>query len=282
MNKFFKNDGLDNLIREEEWKEKQRPITQHREMMGKEQELKEKKIIELKEFLKSIAGKLKEEGVPIADDCRINIGFFNEKRFPKLKEDLERVNGWQEELENKKINPEEQKETAGEQLEMLKTAVFNKFMGKKFIVVRSSKIDDFDGGIDNVIMEKTTGNIVSAFDEVSDEEGEVFRKKASAVMDKNKLGTRLKYGLSIDPTSKRIIGQTISNIPIFYLPLSKKNLEEAIKNFSTGEPSKNEEELFEKFMSSIFGQIKELYGRNDIPFRCKEKIKQFADDLKQI
>lgn len=280
MNKF-EDKNLNRLIKTQEREIEREPITRHNEEMQKEQELKEKKIVELKGFLKNKAEELKKKGLPITDDCRIDISLFN-KRFPKLESDLERTKKYQEEWDNRKMEPTEKKETAGEQLEMLKTAIFNKFLDKKFVIVRSSKIDDIDNGVDNIIIEKDTGNIVSAFDEVNDEIGEAFRKKVGSVMDKNRSGAKLKYGLSIDPTSKKIIGQSVENIPIFYLSLSKKDLEKGIKKFSSNEISKEENELFEKFMSSIYGQIKELFQRNDVSSKCKEKMRQFVNDLKQI
>mgnify|MGYP001011442100 FL=1 len=60
------------------------------------------------------------------------------------------------------------RETKSAMLEMLVTTVFYKALGKDYLVVRSSTYDDYKNGVDLIIVNKKTGEVIGTFDEVHD------------------------------------------------------------------------------------------------------------------
>ncbi len=113
-------------------------------------------------------------------------------------------------------------ETYGEACEMLATAVLQKNLPEGFIAMRTSEYDDISNGMDTVILDKNTGNIVCAIDEIGQNKGARYEKKVDNTMKRNlKGGGLLKYGVSLDsrssggnkPEFKR--GRAW-NIPLFY------------------------------------------------------------------
>jgi hypothetical protein len=258
MNRKFEDPTFENFARQEE------------------KDFDKEKVAELELFLKETSEALKKEGVPVNNDCRID-----ENKFKKIysgeeiKRDISRI----EEYKKNWGFEEQRKEFDGEKLEMLKTAIFNKFLGKDFIAVRSAQTDDVDNKIDNVILDRKSGEIVSAFDEVSNTSGERYEKKLESAMNKNCAGAMLKYGLALD-SDKKIILKNIDNIPLFYLALPKKQLAEGIKNFQTKGFSDYEKKLFQYFILNIKMQIQGLELRNDIPYNIREKLEKFNDSIK--
>lgn len=242
----------------------------------KEGGFENEKVRELELFLKETSESLKKEGVPVNADCRID-----ENGFDKIysKEEIRRDTSRMERYKKDWGNEENRKEFDGEKLEMLKTALFHKFMNKDFIVVRASRTDDKDNKVDNVILDRKTGEIVSAFDEVSEIKGERYEKKANNIMEENCRGVFLKYGLALDP-ERKIILQKSNHIPLFYLALPKRYLEDGIKNFQKEKFSDYEEKLFDYFILSIKTQIKGMELKSTIPSDIQEKLKRFSESLK--
>lgn len=220
----------------------------------------------VRDFMKEISKELKREGFPIGNDGRIDMRAFKnfyskgalieDNKYIKKRED-----SFDEELLEKGFSKEEIEErklmSAGERFEKLKTAILYKAFKEKFVVARSSRYDDIRNGIDNVIMEKETGNIVCAVDDVAtDENSKEFKEKERKVMEKNMAGgAKLKYGITIDERG-RMRKTELNNIPVFQLTL--KDIEEAEKKFdpSKKESSDDEKKLASDFLSSIKEQIK--------------------------
>lgn len=219
-------------------------------------------------LMREIACKLQAEGVPVGDDCRINMDAFSDLFSEKeIGDDQQRVNKYlkriwgdlsKEKIQNKK------KETSGEKLEMLKTALFHKFLGDKFIVVRTSLYDDFVHGIDNLIVNRESGDVVCAFDEVGDTMSGILQDKKDRILMKNvdEKGGKLKYGINIRKDKNgqmRIAPEELTNIPIFYLALPDRHIESSIKNFTLLDAtSKEEKKLFDYFIKLIEIQMEKL------------------------
>lgn len=245
-----------------------------------DKDFEREKIKELSSFIKKYAENLRIEELPIQDDGRIKESGFNQIYAEKeIEEDAKKV----KDLKSKYGVQENKKEANGEKLEILKTAIFNKFLGGEFIVVRSSEFDDFCRHIDNVIVEKKTGNIISAFDEVSETHGPIYDKKVREVSEKNENGASLKYGFSLDKEGKIKPSKKIDNIPLFYLALSQELLEEGIKNFKSDSISIFEKKIFEYFIKSIDEQMKNPALFKNIPeLKRKDKISQLKNSFENI
>ena len=164
---------------------------------AEEKEQNRKKLVD---FIKEISGNLREEGLPAREDCRIDMDSFGEVYPEKtIKEDRREIESYEKDWQVG-LSEEKRTKTEGEKLEMLKTAIFSKFLGKDFIVARSSLYDDVKNNIDNVILEKETGNLICALDEAGESSGKGYEEKKTKVLERNRQenGGSLKYGFKLE------------------------------------------------------------------------------------
>lgn len=146
--------------------------------------------------------------------------------------------------------------------EMAITLLLDKYLGDRYIVARASTYDDYKNGADNILIDKVSGEIVCGMDGVighqGDDGGDVKEKKLKKIMAKG--GAEIKYGASLD-TNGKIISATCSNVPAFYLSLSKKDLLKLLDGYYS-----NKEdvllELFNKLKDSINEQISSFKEMN--------------------
>ena len=236
-----------------------------KKVFGDEDKERAAKKEKIKKILELVREKLISEGVPADENCRIQMEAF-EGVYPKeeILDDkirLKRIEKkWQEGNE-----PTEKIDKEGEQLEILKTALFNKFLGKKALIVRTSLYDDVINHVDNLMIDKETGKTLCAFDEVGTNIGPIFTEKMVKVLKINteERGVKLKYGLKLEKeinNENKIKLGGRDNLPIFYLALPSLQIKEAIKN---AEPSLEkfsdyEKKVFEYFYFSIISQVKAL------------------------
>ncbi len=246
------------------------------------------------EFMRKIYDDLKKQNIPVESDCRIDINAFVEdynsreavardREYVRYCEDMFYHGlGWRE-------REKRRKNTWGEKLEMLKTSVFHKFLRGEFVVARSSRYDDIKNGIDNVIVDKTNGNVICALDEVGDTSGDVFREKERKILEKDRRGgSTLKYGLVIKEdkeTQKLSINKTsIKNIPIFYLALPVSYINHGMKEFipDLDKASQYEKDLFSFFVGLLQNQIRALKLDPELPQELGERIEEFQESLSKI
>ncbi len=251
-----------------------------------EKEREKEGIEKLREILAEISDNLEKEGVPVDVDCRIDMPAFNDIYGKEVERDLGR--------EEEKIMEEEEKTTIGEamdervkrdgeKLEMLKTVIFNKFLGRDFIVVRSSLYDDRRNGIDNIILEKETGNLVCAFDEVAAIKTQKLDEKIRQTREKNREGGGvLKYGISLE--KGKIIKKALGELPVFYLTLSRERIEEGIKRLSifSESPSLEEKLIFRFFIESLSSQIPYLNLESDLSANLRKRLTRFEAVLQRL
>lgn len=247
--------------------------------------------------------KLEREGLPVTSDCRIDMRGFSDVYLEKdIKSDTRCVENWemewfksdsQEEIRQKRSR------TTGERFERLATVILHKFLGDRFIVVRTSLYDDFKNKVDNIILDKKTDNVICAFDEVGDASGERYFKKREEILNRNKCpqeydknkvnyerrggGASLKYGLKME-NGQLSLGK-IDEIPIFLLALPEKQVEEGIKSLepSLDVHSNYDKKLFAYFVASLEAQIKLLQlTRAQLSDKMKQRISQFEDAIREI
>jgi hypothetical protein len=191
---------------------------------------------------------------------------------PEKRKNKARAYGLSEDADEKAILQayRRHKETSlPNQLEMAITILLHKRFGDRYVVVRASKYDDYFNGIDNVLVNKETGDVICAFDEVRMDERsdrdthkkERSRKKASEG------GASLKYGFRIQ--NNKILKQTIHSIPIFCLGLDSQDCSDLINNISYTDKATNptlrvqpmndtEERILQKLLESIGKQKDQL------------------------
>ncbi len=223
-------------------------------------------------FLKETGKELREQGLSLEESGRVEISEFKGKVYSafKVENDIKKIKKIEsrfsvfEGLPEKDIEVK-RKSLIGEQLETLTTAIFQKFLINDFIVVRASRFDDVKNGIDNIILDKETGDVVCAFDEVSSMREEELSAKRERVLKKNmeKQGSTLEYGLKLETEGsnkgKIVPCPKISNIPLFYLALSPEVIRKTIQKFSPDfsylKASEEEKKTFNYFVKLIDFQI---------------------------
>lgn len=163
-------------------------------------------------------------------------------------ENKAKVQTWLEEEERKK----------SKQLEMVVTILLHKAFGDKYIVVRSSKYDDYTRGVDNVIVNKETGAIICAVDDVRENQWNDDREsgKDRVILDKTRAGgAELIYGFTLD-ANKKIKLASLDNLPIFRLGLTEDEYDEIVnaveyKSGETNELNEIEKKILDKILASI-------------------------------
>ena len=169
------------------------------------------------------------------------------------------------------------------QAEMAITALLHKVLRDRFLVVRTSMFDDYKNGIDNLILDKETGAIICAFDEVLENDGDrnrgtskkIEKIKKSAVLG----GTRAKYAVALD--QQKIVRSQARNIPVFYLALESKDLADLtndLYHMQDGTTTDIENKIFAHLITSISEQKKMLEGLT-LPPVMRKKLEEFESSL---
>lgn len=246
-------------------------------------EFKEK-LKELLEYLNIMSEDLNKQGIPVDKDCRINIDSFSSiYSAGKIKKNKEYVKKLErifilESLSNNGKNKilKDKIEFKGEEMEMLKTAIFHKNLSPDYIVVRTSKYDDYANNVDNIILNRKTGSVICAFDDIAPIGEYYYKEKKRKTLNRNKAnnGATIKYGISVD--KEKIVLSRMNNIPIFYLALGPDMLKKGIEEFGD---NKQEKKLFEILISEIELQIKKI----EYEFKNLDpELKKHFDDFKKF
>ena len=156
---------------------------------------------------------------------------------------------------------EQTKRGKSRQLEMMMTVLLHKAFGDKYIVVRSAKYDDYCSGVDNVIVNKETGDVICAFDEIRDNPRSDRRvRKESGILEKARNGgAEIIYGFTIEESKVKL--RSRDSLPLFCLGLDEREYDELLKSLEyTGSKELNEVErrFLEKILESIAEQKKKL------------------------
>ena len=246
----------------------------------------EEDIAKVKRFLESAATRCRAEGVPLGNDGRIDMASYK-GLHSDVENDLERNRDWAEEWSgglSEEAAQEKRRHTEGEQLEMLAYAILSKNLGEEFVVARTSPHDDRVNKVDTIILEKVTGNLVCAFDEVGDASGLNYEKKQTLVRDRNlKGGASLKYGIGIrgEKGKQKIVPSIAEHLPLFYLAVPGDRVKKGMKEFvaDPAQQSEFEKRLFSYFLATINAQIGalELYHR-----RLDPELKKNLEGFKNV
>jgi hypothetical protein len=248
------------------------------------------KELALLELTQAGAEKARKDGVPVLDNFRIDASAFESVYGrSEITKDAEKIEKLKQKMRSRGDMPPEEKEMLmGEKLEVLKTVIFNKFLEEDFVVSRSSEYDDMINGVDNIIADRNSGNVVCAFDEVSLIKGGDFEAKKIKILMKNsrESGATLKYGFSIkrdkDGKQNITLGE-IPHLPMFCLSLPENLIEEGVEKTAV-EGQENEsfqKNLFSYFRSSLENQISLLKLHRHADKDFKQRLKVFEELLKK-
>lgn len=242
-------------------------------------------------YLKETAENLRQQGVPVDDNLRINPEAFKGIYSPQeVESDMKNA---REKLNQFEANrPKRGKEWAN-RFEEYVTAILNKHLGEKFIVVRTAEYDDLYGHADNILVDRETGTPICAFDEVSVMEGPTYEEKRKKVLGRNfprvgvKGGVTIKYGFTINPENPEgeFELKRLPQVPVFYLALSKEALKKGLEEFtpSKDKTSEYERKMVRYFLTSLQSQVAGLtLEEKRLSPEVRERIKFFEERLKEL
>jgi hypothetical protein len=214
---------------------------------------------------------LRKAGFGVDDECRIKMSEFESIFGEKaVQNDAEKIKQREAEFERKnpgyKNSPQYIK---GETLEMAKTLAFNGYwFNKKLISVRTSKHDDYDNGIDELIFDKETKTALAAVDvgaDAKDKVEEFFKKNMYK-------GGRIKYGFGFNDENI-VEKRSYQDIPIFVIYASSEDLLEINSNIEKGEASFEGLKISNKILQELITQS-EIAANSAIKPSLKEQYKK--------
>ncbi len=259
----------------------------------------EKLIEKLLEKMKTMAEKLRENGFPVGDDLRINPseykGYYDAK---KIENDQEQIEETIKKIFIKESNGEknippteterkmERLKNAGTQLEILVTLALNEFFEKtegKFITMRTSEYDDIKHGIDTIIFDKETGEIVCAIDEgVLEFSDTRYKEKMDKIIKINERGgAKLEYGISME--KEEIKKMSRENIPVILLSVDLKSEKDGLEKILFLKNGKERAEalttFFGYFLKTIKSQAEKIEKDEKIHYSIKRNTNNFMNKM---
>lgn len=169
-------------------------------------------------------------------------------------------------------------------MEMAVTGLLHKILKDDFLVVRASAFDDYKNGVDNIILNKRTGEAICAFDEVHEGgAGERTGEKIDKIKKvAKKGGARVRYGIKLEKGN--LTRAEMTTLPVFYLGLKSAELENLLgkMDFNPDSPVTNSEyEVFAKLTASLKEQ-KQILDGTDVPPAVRNKLETFGDLLEDF
>lgn len=156
--------------------------------------------------------------------------------------------------------------------EMALTIMLHKFLKQSFIVARASRFDDYNNGVDQVLIFKPTGEVVCGFDEVLGNEGDDGGQKKEAKLERTreKGGAKIQYGAKME--DGKLVRSEVKNVPAFFMSLSKAELRELLESIKNNSEkiSEVEKTIFKKLLSSLATQAANSHMNNDL--RAKTEV----------
>lgn len=163
--------------------------------------------------------------------------------------------------------------------ELALTVLLQKVLGSDFIIARSSKYDDYNNGVDQVIIYKPTGEVVCGIDEVinklGEEGGQKKIEKLERIMAKG--GAHIKYGAKLE--NGKLVRSELRNIPAFYMSLTKLELGELLVNLKNNpdETSEYEKNTFDKLLESLELQALKQNLSGDLKIKTESMLAKFRE-----
>lgn len=184
--------------------------------------------------------------------------------------------------------------------EFLITILLHNTLKDRFLVTRASNYDDYENGIDYVLIDKETGVVICGFDQVlgiGKDDGS-FQKTDKLERKLLNGGAKLEHGITFD-NNGNLIRKKLKNLPIFSLAISKEDLDKILiflqkninlSNNNIDELKKDKDfnafnnEIFKKMIDSLnqqfvfINKLKELNadGRYN---KLLENIDKFKDSF---
>lgn len=226
---------------------------------------------DLKELIKEEAASLRDLGFPVDDEIRVEmsvfggVGHINDAR---LAADRQEIRYLEQELRRREREAGvEIRDKSGELLEMVKTVGMNRlWSGGRFIAVRTSKFDDYENGVDNLLFDTMTNTPIAAFDEAAG--GSVFQKNPERLLRNLTEGAKVRYGLEYDDGRITKKSYEDDRLPLFIIRASLEELCVLAEDIKKNEVSERGADI----LRTIFGNLGTQAGA--ISQRAKPEVRK--------
>lgn len=166
-------------------------------------------------------------------------------------------------------------------MEMAVTALLYKVLKDRYMIARTHDYDDYINGADNIIVDKETGAVVCAFDEVHEGGmGDRQREKEAKVQRVvKKGGANVRFGMHLN--EGKLERAKLEHLPMFYLGLNTGELEELMNSMDydpAASPSEVEMQIYTKLVASLKQQVEDL-AQVDAPEKVRARLADFKDSL---
>jgi len=163
--------------------------------------------------------------------------------------------------------------------EIALTLSLQRLLPDNLMVVRSARYDDYNNGVDQLIVDRDSGLVVCGIDEVINRQGNSGPSKKEEKVTQKMLqgGARVKYGARVEKGALQL--GKLQNIPAFYLSLEKNELADLCESLEKGEATANERALLANLQTSLSEQIKS-YESLSLSQELRLNLNIFQESLK--
>jgi hypothetical protein len=201
--------------------------------------LVEKYLESLSEKLKDESELLRDDGIPVNYDCRIDLDQLVNRHQKYTQEFVSKIKNntatLEAQFEKARVSDPKKKESKeiGELLEIVKTLMFNQdlFRGR-FKTIRTSNVDDINNGVDELIFDEKTGFPIGVIDVTAG-----IGSKEHNLEIRMKIGGRLDFGLEIikkDGQADRFIPKPIQELPLYVFEMRLEDILKIANAKTTG------------------------------------------------
>jgi hypothetical protein len=168
--------------------------------------------------------------------------------------------------------------------ESVATIILHKALGPNYLVMKSSVYDDYVNGVDTIVFDKYTGEIVCTFDEVFDSEALLgnkrYDKKLAQVTEAgtDTGGVNIKYGLTLDVVSGQYIRTAVQDVPLICLNINRDSLHKLLRQYNkSNDQSSFELDVLRRIVGDIQKQKDEILEKSK-----KYKIHRDLEEIDKL
>ncbi len=191
-------------------------------------------------------------GIQLEHDGRVSVSAFRAFYPPeKLDKDRRYVEKKERHIRDRSVDVDKRNNIESECFEQLVSVIFTKVMPDRFAVLRTAKYDDYEHGVDTIIIDRETGDVVCSVDEViSDDLEKATRRKMNQIEHINENGVQIDYGYKKNEDGLFVPARYYADSPLCFLPIQRNLIPKIIE--STGESitdvSRSDRAVFNHFI----------------------------------
>ncbi|MFH0874099.1 MAG: hypothetical protein V1846_04670 [Candidatus Komeilibacteria bacterium] len=169
----------------------------------------------------------------------------------------------------------------GSQAEVVIPLIMQRALGDRFVIVRTSTYDDYEAGVDHLIIDRESGQVICGIDEVLSEAatGKEKFKIERAEKKAQRGGTTIRYGLTFD--NGQLVKKELDHLLTMILPISTTDLAASLQELGQNVPAAACRRIYDSLRTALSEQLQHLGTLNLSP-AMNQKVTEFKTLLKQF